>query len=127
MFVQIQVAVPGYKLPSRDDLREKLLPSKVSALQSKISASLSGAEHVCISLDVWTSLTMEGYLGVEATFVDNDFTAHTFLLTFTRLTGSHTAARIRSEYDAALVQWNISDKVKYEIFVTILSRLTIPI
>ncbi|KAH7969956.1 hypothetical protein HPB52_023089 [Rhipicephalus sanguineus] len=95
----VTVAVLGYKLPSRDDLREKFLPGK----------SLAGAEYVCIALDVWTS--PEGFLAVEATFVDSDFAAHTYLLSFTRLTGSHTGARIRCEYDATLLQWNIADKV----------------
>lgn len=98
--------MPGYKLPTRDDLREKFLPGKVSELQTIISSSLAGAEYVCIALDLWTSSrSTEGFLAVEATFVDSDFTAHTHLLSFTRLTGSHTAARIRSEYDAALLQW----------------------
>ncbi|KAL3186564.1 hypothetical protein MRX96_027377 [Rhipicephalus microplus] len=105
------VAVPGYKLPSRDDLREKFLSEKVSALKTKISSSLAEAEHVCIALDVWTSHSMEGFLAVEATFVDNDFMAHTYLLSFTLLTGSHTGARIHCEYDATLLLWNIADKV----------------
>ncbi|KAH7968305.1 hypothetical protein HPB52_007623 [Rhipicephalus sanguineus] len=109
----VTVAVPGYKLPSRDDLREKFLPGKVSALKTKISSSLAGTEYVCIALDVWTSQSTEGFLDVEATFVDSDFAAHTYLLIFTRLTGSHTGARIRCEYDATLLQWNIAEKVKY--------------
>ncbi|KAL3188398.1 hypothetical protein MRX96_023058 [Rhipicephalus microplus] len=50
---------------------------------------------------------MEAFLAVEATFVDSDFAAHTYLLSFTRLTGSHTGAWIRCEYDATLLQWNI--------------------
>ncbi|KAH8008770.1 hypothetical protein HPB51_004160 [Rhipicephalus microplus] len=53
---------PGYKLPSQDDLRKKLLPEKVSALKTKILSSLAGAEYVCIALDVWTSRSMEGFL-----------------------------------------------------------------
>lgn len=126
MIFQIQVAVPGYKLPSRDDLREKFLPGKVSALQTKISSSLAGAEYVCVALDVWTSRSMEGFLAVEVTFVDSDFTPHTYLLSFTRLTGSHTAARIRSEYDAALVQWGIADKVRFH-FTAISPRISIRI
>ncbi|KAL3246184.1 hypothetical protein MRX96_057917 [Rhipicephalus microplus] len=39
-----EVTVPGYKLPSWDDLREKLLPEKVSALKIQLSTSLAGAE-----------------------------------------------------------------------------------
>ncbi|XP_075526351.1 uncharacterized protein LOC142558075 [Dermacentor variabilis] len=107
----IQVAITGCKLPSQDDLRQKLLPGKASALQTKISSSLAAAEYVFIALHVWASQSTEGFLAVEATFVDSDFTAHTYLLSFTRLTRSHTAARIRSEFDAALLQWNIADKV----------------
>ncbi|KAH7968522.1 hypothetical protein HPB52_009263 [Rhipicephalus sanguineus] len=108
----VTVAVPGYKLPSQDDLRKKFLPGNVSALKTKISSSLAGAEYVCIALDVWTSRSTEGFLAVEATFVDSDFAAHTYLLSFTHLTGSHTGARIRCEYDATLLQWNVADKVK---------------
>ncbi|KAH7944596.1 hypothetical protein HPB52_021811 [Rhipicephalus sanguineus] len=106
----VTVAVPGYKLPSRDDLREKFLPGKVSALNTKISSPLAGAEYVCIALDVWTWRSTEAFLAVEATFVDSDFAAHMYLLSFTRLTGSNTGARIRCEYDATLLQWNIADK-----------------
>ncbi|KAL3196902.1 hypothetical protein MRX96_014988 [Rhipicephalus microplus] len=98
------VPVPGYKSPLRDDLREKFLPHKVSAPKTKISSSLAGAEYICIALDVWTSRSMTGFLAVEATFVDSDFAAHTYLLIFTRLTESHTNARIRCEYDATLLQ-----------------------
>ncbi|KAH7963485.1 hypothetical protein HPB52_021252 [Rhipicephalus sanguineus] len=107
----VTVAVRGYQLPSRDDFSEKFLHGKVSALKAKISSSLAGAEYVCIALDLWTSRSTEGFLAVEATFVDSDFAAHTYLLSFTRLTGSHTCARIRCEYDATLLQWNIADKV----------------
>ncbi|KAL3205807.1 hypothetical protein MRX96_040621 [Rhipicephalus microplus] len=76
VIVVFTVAVPGYKLPSRDDLREKLLPKKVSALKTKISSSLAGAEYVCSALDVWTSPSKEGFLAIEATFVDSNFAAH---------------------------------------------------
>ncbi|KAH6936448.1 hypothetical protein HPB50_017557 [Hyalomma asiaticum] len=41
-----KATVRGYKLPSRDDLREKFLPGKVSALK-KIS-SLAGAEGLAV-------------------------------------------------------------------------------
>ncbi|XP_075553399.1 uncharacterized protein LOC142586041 isoform X2 [Dermacentor variabilis] len=108
---EIQVVVTAYKLPSQDDLGEKFLPRKVSALQTKISSSLVGVEYVCIALDMWTPRSMKGFLAVGVTFIDSDFTAHTYLLSFTCLTGSHTAALICSEYDAALLQWNIADKV----------------
>ncbi|KAL3195195.1 hypothetical protein MRX96_001866 [Rhipicephalus microplus] len=81
-----RVTVPGCKLPSRDDLRKKLLPEKVSALKTKILSSLAGAEYVCIALDVWTSRSMEGFLAIEAKFVDSDFAPHMYLLSFTRQT-----------------------------------------
>ncbi|KAL3194644.1 hypothetical protein MRX96_016105 [Rhipicephalus microplus] len=106
-----KLAVPSYKLP-RVDLREKLLPEKVSALKTKISSSLPGAEYVCIALDVWPSRSVKGFLPVEATFADRNFADHPYLLSFARLTGSHaTGARIRCEYDAMLLQCKIADKV----------------
>lgn len=108
--------MPGYKLLSRDDLRGRLLLKKITALQNVITTSLSKADHVCfrhvcIIPDLWTSRSVQGFLGIEITFVDNAFTAHMYLLAFTRLTGSYIAARIRRGYDAALVQWNTSSKV----------------
>ncbi|KAL1477609.1 hypothetical protein MTO96_035600 [Rhipicephalus appendiculatus] len=70
-----------------------------------MSSSLAGAEYVCIALDVWTSRSTQGFVAVEATFVDSAFAAHTYLISFTRLTrGAKQVLRVVTDNASSIIK-----------------------
>jgi len=62
-------------------------------------------------MDLWSSKTMRGYLGISCTGVTEDYEPFNAFLTLRPMQGSHTGEAIFAEYESVMKDWNITNKV----------------
>ncbi|XP_063215791.1 zinc finger BED domain-containing protein 4-like [Bacillus rossius redtenbacheri] len=103
---------PRYAMPSRKYFANKVIPSMYAETVSSVQKTLSEAEFVSVTMDLWTSTANDDYLGVTVHFIDRDFCAQHIcieVVPFPEI--SHSAQNICSFLTRTLVQWEINDKV----------------
>ena len=82
-------ADPNYQVPSRKFLSSKLLKQKFEEVQSSLKQQLNNSvNHLCLTVDIWSSRQMRSYLGITGHFI-NDFSLHSIMLGSKRFHGSH--------------------------------------
>ena len=86
----IETADPQYQLPSRKHLSSKLLHDKSTEVQNDLKRQLQKAESVCLTIDLWSSRQMRGFLGITGHFI-LDWTMKSVMICFKRFKGKHTA------------------------------------
>lgn len=64
-------------------------------IMSKIQGRI-GKSRFSITLDVWTSSSMDSYMGVIVHYIDNHWNYHESLIGFELLSGSHTGENLMS-------------------------------
>ena len=74
----VEVLEPRYTMVSRQKLQHKLIPNKVSEIVTKIKSSIQNTNFCSLTLDIWSSRRMHGYLGVTCRSVGK--LSHIFLL-----------------------------------------------
>lgn len=60
---------PKFQVPSRKHLSTKLLQEKAREIQSLLKEQLNNAEHICLTVDLWSNISMKGFLGITAHFI----------------------------------------------------------
>ena len=99
-----------YQLPSRRNLMRKL-PGKFEEVKAQVKTQLNSAAHVCLTTDIWTSRTTEGYITVTCHFISESWQMLSFVLETFNLCVSHTAENIAAELFQIADEWNITEKV----------------
>ena len=61
---------PAFTIPTRKTISTKHLPEIHSILQQKLKSALRKADHVCLTIDIWTSRDMRSYLGVTCHYTE---------------------------------------------------------
>ena len=74
---------PKYSVPSRKHFSQTLLTNKVSDVERRLKTQLQQAQSVCLTIDLWSSRQMRGYMGVTGHFILN-WTLHSVLLSCSR-------------------------------------------
>ena len=69
------------------------------------------ATSVSLTLDLWTSRSRQGYLGVTCSFIDSKWQLKEFILTIEHVRYPHTAAHILEALELILEEWKIRNKV----------------
>ena len=69
------------------------------------------ATSISLTLDLWTSRSRQGYLGVTCSFIDSKWKLKEFTLTIEHVRYPHTAIHILETLELVLKEWNIRDKV----------------
>jgi hypothetical protein len=109
--------MPFYQIPSVERMRDTLLPNLFKKTKEAVQNKLSQASSVAMIMDIWSSKSMEGYIGLSASFVTDSFEPFVCLLALRRIYGRHTGEAIAAEYDAIAREWNIPNKVITEFDV----------
>jgi hypothetical protein len=106
-------AIPGYKLPSRKTLANKLLPAEYAECLAKTkSLVLNNCESICLTVDCWSSRNMEAYMAVTGHFFDtSSLQFESVLIQCSAFEGSHTGSRIADELRIISEEWGITNKV----------------
>ncbi|RZC67124.1 hypothetical protein C5167_010814 [Papaver somniferum] len=67
--------------------------------------------RICLTSDMWTSVTTTGYIILTAHYVDQDWILQKKLLNFCPLPPPHTGEHLSSKLFAMIEDWGIEDKV----------------
>jgi len=78
---------------------------KVKQIMSRIP------NRICLTSDVWTAITSEGYICLTAHFVDENWKLTSKILNFCRMKPPHTGAELESVVFDCLKQWGIDKKI----------------
>ncbi len=107
----INLLEPKYTMVSRQCLQYTHIPEKVERVKKLLIQQLSSINSCSITLDIWSSRRMHGYLGVTVHFVDNDWQMQSYLLSCKIIKGRHTGESICLEYENILEDYGIDAKV----------------
>ena len=78
------------------------IESRVAEIKEKIKVSLAGADHVSVTVDIWSDRRMRGFLGVTGHVLatSEGVQLNSYLLACNRFKGSHTGKRIAEAFDS---------------------------
>lgn len=102
---------PTYILPSRKVLKE-MVKDKYNTTKEKAKAELQRADFVSLMADMWSSVNMDGYLGVTCHYITPESKMATVVLGVTRFYQSHTAQHIMEAKSVLMAEWGITSKVQ---------------
>jgi hypothetical protein len=101
---------PKYKVINRRDITRSHLPAAHAKCVKKIQEICAQASNVSLTLDIWTDRRMRSYFGVTMhTVIDDKF--RSFLLSFERLEGKHSADKLASEFDRVIQLYGLEKKL----------------
>lgn len=87
------------------------LPEKYKEVKARVKNQLNSASHVCLTTDIWTSRTTQGYITVTCHFINESWKMQSFVLETFNLCVSHTAENIAVELKRIADEWEITAKV----------------
>jgi len=102
---------PRYKVVSRSHIRGKLLPQYQLKVEEAIVAMLQGVESCNVTIDIWSSRRMHGYLGVTCHFLTRSWQLESVLLCCSHLQGRHTGANILAEFEEVAEKYSIVQRI----------------
>ena len=105
---------PKYSVPSRKHFSQTLLTNKVSDVEKRLKTQLQQAQSVCLTIDLWSSRQMRGYMGVTGHFILN-WTLHSVLLSCSRFHGRHTSDNISHHVEETLTCFEVATKISHVI------------
>ena len=109
----IQYLEPRYPMVTRKYLANNVLPELYEKQCTAIRSELRKVEHICFTIDFWTSLSNQDYMSLTAHFIDDNFNLQEFCLEVTPFSEiSHTAANILEFLKDTLAKWDVADKVQ---------------
>ncbi|CAG4979187.1 unnamed protein product [Parnassius apollo] len=110
--------IPNYEIPDRKTLSVNLLPKVYEKRLEELKSFVQmNAKSVCITIDYWTSRTMDSYMGITAHFMTEDpIELKSVLIQCGESEGHQTGIKVYRELKSLLENWGIYDKVNF--FVT---------
>lgn len=97
----------GYKLPSYERMRNTLIPDVSQQTKDEVDKIILVCSSLTVILDIWSTKSMQGYIGFTIVCVTQDFKRFTIFLCVKQMLGRHTADNILAEYEQVLRDWNI--------------------
>ena len=102
---------PKYKIISRKQLTQVLLPSKYEMEKASLMSRLNQVENLAVTTDQWSSRNNEGYTTITAHFIDDNWNIHSPVLMTRHKPQRHTAINLANELAEAFEEFQIKDKV----------------
>ena len=101
----------AFIIPSQETIRGMIHEAFNYTLPQLKNLIKNEATSVSLSLDLWTSRSRQGYLGVTYSFVDSKWKLREFTLTIEYVRYPHTAMHIRETLESILNDWKIRNKI----------------
>ncbi|CAF0941124.1 unnamed protein product [Rotaria sordida] len=106
----MEIVDPMYSLLSRRQITRDKLPKLHDNMITKLKILCNNAEHVSVTLDVWSDRRLRSYIGITLhTFVDGEL--RSYLLSFAPLKGRHTADVLLAEFEKVINYYRIEKKL----------------
>ena len=107
----ISFIAPTYKIPSYEKMRDTIIPSMYSRIVEGVKEILNSCDVATIMLDLWSSNSMIGFMGVSCSSVTADYIPFTCFLNMKEMPKNHTAEAIFSESECVVSDWGLNGKV----------------
>ena len=107
----VQTLDSRYKPSSRTYFSRVLVPTKYNEVKSNLRTSLSSAQHISFTTDLWTGCHNRSYISLSAHYISPTWEMKHHCLSTWEITVAHTAVNIAKELREELVQWGLTDKV----------------
>jgi len=107
----VSLLEPRYTMASRQHITRRILPEFLSRVQCSLGSLLVEVSSCNLTLDIWSSRRMHAYMGISIHFITDGWKLLTYLLACSKMSGSHTADNIQSEYDSIVSKYNLTGKV----------------
>ncbi|KAL1246589.1 hypothetical protein QQF64_034552 [Cirrhinus molitorella] len=101
---------PTYVLPSRKTVK-LMVRQKYQEEKQKAMEHLKNIPSVCLTADMWTSLTMESYLGVTCHYTDSSTELGSVVLGVSKFPKQHTADNIKEALSDVISDWGLTGSV----------------
>lgn len=101
---------PTYVLPARKTVKS-MVRQKYQEEKQKAMEHLKNIPSVCLTADMWTSLTMESYLGVTCHYTDSNTELGSVVLGVSKFPKSHTADNIKEALSDLISDWGLTGSV----------------
>jgi len=89
----LQVALPGFKPPSRTTIT-KSLKHKYKIYRSYLKEALSRTDHIGLTSDMWKNRSGSNFLCLTGHYLNRDFEMISFTLAFRRFYNRHTSENL---------------------------------
>ncbi|KAL9679045.1 hypothetical protein QQ045_017555 [Rhodiola kirilowii] len=105
---------PELRLPCRNTVKSHV--TKIYENEKlKVQELLSRAKgRICLTSDLWSSHTTDGYLALTAHFLDSDWNLHKKILGFSHMPPPHTGNALVEKINSLICEWGI-DKNLFSI------------
>jgi hypothetical protein len=103
---------PRYQVPCRKQFSSVILKKHCERLHINVKDMLKGVSNVSVTMDLWTNKQMRSFCGITAHFILN-WKTESVILGCSRFKGRHVAERIYQQYEEAVSQFEISEKVRH--------------
>ncbi|XP_071328983.1 E3 SUMO-protein ligase ZBED1-like [Trachinotus anak] len=98
------------EIPSKAEIRPQLL-SVYRKMEEELRRSLSSADNVVLTCELWSSRPEDSYLTVGCHFVDRYGNLKSHMLKTTCLFGDKSPANIQKQLSAVMEAWGVKEKV----------------
>jgi len=105
----MHIAVPEYIVPCRMTITRQIDQMAIVEREN-LKKVLKDIPNVCLTVDFWTSVANNSYLGVTCHFLDNWKLRNRILETF-EVPESHTSENITNNIKSVIKNWQIENKV----------------
>lgn len=102
---------PAFIMPCQETIRKMIHEAFNYTLPQLKNLIKNEATSVSLTLDLWTSRSRQGYLGVTCSFIDSEWKLKEFTLTIEYARYPYTAIHIHETLESILNEWEIRDKV----------------
>ncbi len=101
---------PEFIIPGEKKIR-MMIAHSYGYNRDKLTQLLKTAQSISLTTDLWTSRSKHGYLGLTATWINQNFEIMNVLLEITYFPTPHTAIEIASTIKKIMQKWKIEDRV----------------
>jgi hypothetical protein len=102
---------PRFIMPCQKTIRNMIDDAFDYTLPQLKTLMKNEATSASLTLDLWTSKSRQGYLGITCTFIDSQWKLKELTLTIEYIRYPHTAEHILEAIESVFKEWEIRDKV----------------
>ena len=97
-------------VPGKQKIKN-LLDDAFNRVHTLLENDLCKAKHISLTMDLWTAFSRDGYLGVTASWIDDQFDLNNAVLAFSQVPYPHTGDTIAARIQEICAHWKITGKV----------------
>jgi len=103
----MEVAEPRFVVPCRRTM-DTVIDKMYCKTRQSVCQEMDGVSYLCMTTDMWTSRSGDGYVSMTIHFIDSQLVMHHRNLVTRNFPGRHTAVNIAEILKGCATEWNIN-------------------